>query len=159
MGVCVRYTRSHEEAMDLLNQGFLKILTGLDKYKEEVPFEAWIRRIMINTLIDDYRKHKKYHETHELTDFDQVGFEQMWVAINDGEKQLEADAIIALIQELPPMTRQVFNMYAIDGFSHKEIAKTLNISEGTSKWHVSAARKDLQRKVICLMEKEKSRYE
>ncbi|MEO0473398.1 MAG: RNA polymerase sigma factor, partial [Bacteroidota bacterium] len=144
MGVCIRYAQQEEEAHSLLNQGFLKILQKLDTRRENVPFEAWIRRIMINTIIDEYRRTKKYRETHR--GIDQYTHTHLAHAVdwNEADRQFDAEAIENLLQRLPAMTRQVFNLFAIDGYSHKEIAKMLNISDGTSKWHVSTARKQLQ---------------
>ena len=155
MGVCNRYHQNKDDAMASLNQGFLKIVTKLDTYKEDIPFVAWARRIMINTIIDDFRKHKKYHELHHMTSFEDEYDHINWTAHNDAELSLDADAILHLIRELPPMTREVFNLYAIDGYTHKEIGEKLNIAPGTSKWHVSAARKELQPKIVQMLAQEK----
>lgn len=155
MGVCLRYHANEEDAIEVLNQGFLKILNNLHKRKASVPFEAWIRRIMINTLIDDFRKNKRRKEMFELSDFEENSFGQnAQFDVNAADEMFDAQEIEQMIQTLPPMTRQVFNLHAIDGFSHKEISAQLGISEGTSKWHVNAARKGIKKR-FALMHKQK----
>ena len=145
MGVCMRYLRNEDDAVEVLNVGFLKILNKLDQRKPHVPFEAWIRRVMINTVIDEYRKRRQY-EAHELrSDLSSYGpHEPVYVDYNTAERKFDAEAIEALIRQLPAMSQQVFNLYAIDGYSHQEIGEMLGISDGTSKWHVSFARKKLK---------------
>jgi len=144
MGVCMRYHKNENDALEILNTGFLKILNNLDKYRSEVPFIAWIKRIMINTVIDDFRKNKKQKKLTEYTDFQDYDDNVQLVDFNTADQQFDANALEDLIHQLPPMTAKVFNLYAIDGYAHKEIAELLGISDGTSKWHVSAARKKLQ---------------
>lgn len=145
MSVCMRYMQDDLEARGMLNQGFLKIVTNLEKYREEVPFEAWIRRIMINTIIDNFRKNRKVKELIEHRDFASSPPPQTdrfdW---NIADQQFDAEQIEALIRSLPPMSQKVFNLYAIDGYSHREVSEQLGISVGTSKWHLSSARKRLQ---------------
>lgn len=140
MGICMRYCRDRDEASAILNEGFLKILRGLRKRAEQVPFEAWIRRIMINTVIDAFRKARRERETMQA--LDEGAGEMAYLApdYNEAERRLDAEQVEAMIASLPLMTRQVFNLFAIDGYSHQEIAAMLQISEGTSKWHVHAAR-------------------
>ncbi|RMG61910.1 MAG: RNA polymerase sigma factor [Bacteroidetes bacterium] len=144
MAVCLRYASNQDDAVAALNLGFLKILRSLDRWKEHVPFEAWIRRIMINTMIDEYRKQRRYEAHMTVQDFAEMP-EAGPVDFNEADRRLAAADIEALLHQLPPMSRQVFNLFAIDGYSHKDIAELLEISEGTSKWHVSAARKQLRR--------------
>lgn len=140
----MRYRRSEDEAAEVLNTGFLKILNNLDKYNKDVPFEAWIRRIMINTLIDDFRKNRKVKELIEYTDFEHEEIFTESVDFNTADRMFDAEEIELLIQQLPPMSQKVFNLYAIDGYSHKEVGELLGISDGTSKWHLSFARKKLK---------------
>jgi RNA polymerase sigma-70 factor (ECF subfamily) len=122
--------------------GFLKILNNLEKYNEEVPFKAWIRKIMINTLIDEYRKHKKQSE---VIDFVEEYYENgSYYEQNGAIDKMSAAQIHSLIAKLPPMAQQVFNMFVIDGYSHKEIGEILDIEEGTSKWHLNSARQKLK---------------
>ena len=145
MAVSMRYCGDEADAAAALNLGFLKILNNIKKYREGVPFEAWIRRIMINTLIDEYRKNKKYKTMHKATDFDATHDFGEYIDYNKADEALDASDIEAMIRRLPAMSRQVFNLFALDGYSHKEIGKQLGISEGTSKWHVSFARKELKK--------------
>ncbi len=145
MGVCIRYVRHQEEAVALVNMGFLKILNNLGKYHSKVPFEAWIRRIMINTVIDEYRKNKQHKATIEYTDFTETpGYEAKNVGYNEADQAFDAEDIERMIRALPPVSREVFNLFAIDGYSHKEIGEMMGISIGTSKWHVSFARKTIK---------------
>ena len=143
MGICSRYYQNREDAVAVLNLGFLKVLTNLKKKRPEVPFKAWISRIMINTIIDEYRKTRAYKERMSPVDFSEPHEEPEVSHFNEGEINLDAGDIERLLLQLPPTTRQVFNLFAIDGYSHKEIADLLRMSEGTSKWHVANARKQL----------------
>ncbi len=143
MSICLRYHREESDAAAVLNQGFLKIITKMDTYRPKIPFEAWIRRIMINTIIDEYRKNRHVKELIEYKDFSEIEASSELVDLNEADKQFDAAQLEALIQQLPSMTQKVFNLFAIDGYTHKEIAEMLKISAGTSKWHVSSARKKL----------------
>ncbi|MCU0347120.1 MAG: sigma-70 family RNA polymerase sigma factor [Saprospiraceae bacterium] len=148
MGVCLRYRRSEEDAVAMVNEGFLKIVNNLPKYNAETPFEAWIRRIMINTLIDDFRKNRKVHELIENQDFTDTNNHDGLVNFNTADLNFEAGQLEAMIRALPPMSQKVFNLFAIDGYGHLEIGKLLDISEGTSKWHLSFARQRLREMLV-----------
>lgn len=147
MPVCFRYNKNEEDARAAYNNGFIKILKGLEKLDGEVNYNAWFRRIMVNSLIDEYRKNKKYNDRISRSDdereldFFSVGTQ------NDAESNLGCENIVAMITELPETTATVFNMYVIDGYSHKEIGEILGMSDGTSKWHLSTARKMLREKL------------
>ncbi len=147
MSICVRYTRDRDEAKDMLNQGFYKILKNLEKYDSAVPFEAWCSRIMINTIIDEYRRNKKRIALVEnfdiLLDADKFSGSEA----NEADKMFDAKDIEMMVQKLPKLSRIVFSMYAIEGYKHREIAEKLGMNENTSKWHVSAARKKLQKMI------------
>lgn len=141
MSICIRYTRSEDSAKEALNAGFLKILNNLEKYNPDMPFKAWIRRIMVNTLVDEFRKQKHHLLAIEyVEDYNEAAYSEMNKVID----KINAADILALISQLPPATKEVFNLYAIDGFSHKEIAELLKISEGTSKWHLNSGRQKLK---------------
>lgn len=144
MSVCARYRRSEEDAVAMVNEGFFKIVTNLPRYSPETPFAAWIRRIMINTLIDDFRKNRKVQELIENQDFTDTNNQDGLVDFNTAELQFEAGQLEALIRSLPPMSQKVFNLFAIDGYGHLEISELLGISDGTSKWHLSFARQRLR---------------
>lgn len=141
MSICSRYERNKQDAVAMMNQGFLKILTHLGQRRPEVPFEAWVRRIMINTVIDGHRQRKPQRE-HEQLD---AGPEpQDMSEVNEYLREMEAEAFAELLQRVPGMSRRVFNLHVMDGYAHAEIATMLGISDGTSKWHVANARKLLQ---------------
>lgn len=147
MGVCSRYERNRDDAHDRLNQAFLKILNHLEKRRPEVPFELWTRRIMINTVIDEYRKDRQRKAQESL---DAELDDSTLVEVNDYLHRMDAEAFAQMLQRVPEMSRRVFNLFAIDGFAHQEIASMLGISEGTSKWHVSHARQVLQNAIARL---------
>ena len=149
MSICIRYTNNKEEAEEALNIGFLKILHNLGKYRAEIPFKAWIRKVMVNTLIDEYRKQKKHQEQIkyvedyiENSDFSDV---------NSALTKMDTEEIYKMIRQLPPMSQKVFNLYAIDGFAHKEIAEMLSMSEGTSKWHLNFSRQQLKEMITKMV--------
>ncbi len=143
MGVAMRYKSNPEDARVLVNQGFLKIFDNLEKYTFQGSFDAWIRRIMINTLIDDFRQIQIERERIEHTDFSDLNGVVYGFDFNEAEQLLNVEQLEAMIHLLPPMTKNVFNLYAIDGYKHREIAALFSISIGTSKWHLSEARKKL----------------
>ncbi len=137
MSICTRYERDKQEAAATMNQGFLKILDNVGSRRTDVPFEPWARRVVINTVIDAHRRDKE-RKAFESADID--GHEPAVSDINDYLKHMEAEAFADLLTRVPTMSRTVFNLFAIDGFSHAEIAEMLGLSEGTTKWHVSHAR-------------------
>lgn len=141
MAICSRYEHNRQDASARLNEGFLKVLMNLGKRRPEVPFEAWVRRIMINTVIDGYRKER---ERRTLERMDAPMDAHVGAEVNEYLRHMEAEEFARLLDEVPAMSRRVFNLFAIDGFSHAEIATLLGISAGTSKWHVSHARNILQ---------------
>ena len=148
MPVCYRYHNNEEDARSSLNIGFMKLLNGLESVDcKEVNFNAWSKRIMVNTLIDEYRKKKNYtsHVTAKETEreLDVVSSP----TTNEAESDLGYENLMKLVQELPEISRKVFNLYVIDGYNHKEIGDLIGISEGTSKWHLSTARKVLRDKL------------
>lgn len=138
-GICIRYSKKEEEAQDILQDSFIKIFTKLDTYQYTGSFEGWLKRIVTNTSIEYYRKKINTEQV------DEIGFNP-YLAV-DSDKVLEVEELLKMIQELPEGYRIVFNMYAIDGYTHGEIATKLNISEGTSKSQLSRARAYLQRKL------------
>jgi len=155
MGVCRRYRNNEDEVAAMVNSGFLKILNNLKKYSSSIPFEAWIRRIMINLLIDDYRKYKKEKEKTFYAEPEVLVAEGRAVDFNDAEKYFDASHIESIINNLPAPACQVFNLFACDGYSHKEIAVKLGISEGTSKWYLSEARKMIREQLAKELKKSK----
>ncbi len=146
MSICMRYATDREEAREMLNLGFFKILTNLKKYQLETSFKSWIHKVMLNTLIDEYRK-KKVHKEHVkyVESYEEI---EDCAEVNSALVKMDVEQIHALIIKLPPVSRKVFNLYAIDGFSHKEIAGLLGISEGTSRWHLNFSRNKLQEMIL-----------
>lgn len=141
MPVCMRYASSEYEAVDLLHEGFLKVFKHIGKYQSGTSLHAWIKRIMVNNCIDTYRKNvrrrtENIEEAYTLT-ADDV----------DAVSQCTEHEILEAIQQLPPSYKTVFNLYAIEGYSHKEIANLLGISESTSRSNLVKARVRL-RKII-----------
>lgn len=153
MSVCLRYEKNKEDATSLLNLGFLKVLNNLEKYSKQAPFEAWIRRIMINTIIDEFRKNRKQKETIEYSDPSEDRGTNVQVSYNDADQQFDAEELQLMLTRLPVLSQKVFNLHVIDGYSHKEIGNMLNMSDGTSKWHVSFARKKLREMISAAMNK------
>lgn len=145
MSICLRYTRDKDTASAMLNTGFMKILSNLEKYNLAIPFKVWIRKIMVNTLIDEYRKLKREKEkvTYVEEYYDSSNFSEA----NEALSRINCRQIYELINQLPEATKQVFNLFVIDGYAHKEIADMLGISEGTSKWHLNAARQKLKAQI------------
>ena len=137
-----RYARDEQDACNLHNSSFTKIVLNLDKYRSDIPFKNWMRRIAINHIIDQIRHEKTYRI--KLEEANKLNASTDSVAVNSGELKLNFEGLLDLLNLLPVATRNVFNLYALDGYSHKEIADKLDITVGTSKWHVSQARKILQ---------------
>lgn len=138
MGICMRYAGSTDEAADMLNEGFLKVFSNLDRYENSGSFEAWLKRVVCNAALD-YRR--RYDKKVELVDIDEVQDSHLSdYNVNDAISNISSNEIVGLIQQLPPVTRTVFNMFLFEGFSHREIAQQLNITESTSAWHVNNAR-------------------
>ena len=139
MGICLRFARSREEASEIQNDGFLKVMRSLDKYTPGLSFKGWLRRIMTNAAIDHFRRNEKHYDH---VDISYLRSEPM---AGDIYSELSEEAILKAIQELPPSYRIVFNLYCLEGYKHGEIAQKLNISEGTSKSNLNAARIKLKK--------------
>ncbi len=142
--VCRRYSDNADEVGDLLNRAFLKMVKHIESYRTEMPFEAWMTRIAVNTAIDEHRRNKHYRALFHYPEHEHVVEHHAAPDGNYGEYALDAEDLLAMIRKLPLVTRTVFNMFAMDGYAHKDIAEQLGISEGTTKWHVANARKKLQ---------------
>ncbi|HCZ37800.1 MAG TPA: RNA polymerase subunit sigma-70 [Cytophagales bacterium] len=138
LAICLRYSRSAAEAKEVVNDGFLKVFDKIDRYNVELPFKAWLRKIMINASIDQYRKELKH--AHQAPVEQAQLMHSQPVAVSN----LSHDELIALVQKLTPAYRAVFNLYVIDGYTHREIGKLLNIAEGTSKSNLLKARENLR---------------
>jgi RNA polymerase sigma factor (sigma-70 family) len=142
--LCCRYVKDKMEAEDVLLTAFTKILDRINQYKNEGSFEGWIRRVMVNESLSYLRKNKSMYVE---TDIEVVDKEPNYEKL---ENHLEAQDLLNLISELPSGYRIVFNMFAIDGYSHKEIGEQLGINENTSKSQLSRARSVLQKRLLEL---------
>lgn len=141
LAVCYRYAYDQLEAEDILQEGFIKVFSQLHKYLHKGSLEGWIRRIMVHTAIDHVRKERKFRFQLQIDEVEtDTIMEKEW-------DQLYFEDITKLIQELPDGFRIVFNLYAIEGYSHKEIAKKLNITSSTSRSQYARARSLLQQKI------------
>jgi RNA polymerase sigma factor (sigma-70 family) len=146
LSVCMRYAQNRDEAEDILQEAFIKIFQNIAGFRGEGSFEGWMKRIMINHALNHYRKNKKTpftQDINEINEQDILGKEE----IQGHHEPVSADILLSLIQLLPQGYRMVFNLYVFEEYSHKEIAKELNISESTSKTQLLKARRMLRRKL------------
>ncbi|MFC1732215.1 RNA polymerase sigma factor [candidate division KSB1 bacterium] len=142
LGLCLRYCKNLEEAEDVMMEGFMTVFTKIEDYKKEGSFEGWIKRIMINTAINNYRSNLKHYYHADVDDY-----ENQYAAHNMIAETIDAEEILKHIQQMPEGYRMVFNLYAIEGYAHKEIANMLGITVSTSKSQLSKARKYIQNQI------------
>ncbi len=135
--MCRRYTQDEDQQISIINDGFLKVFKKIDTFKGEGSFEGWVRRLVFTSLSDFFKKENKYLKFMIFDTPDSV-------LKSKSEETLYYQDVISLIERLPVKTKEVFRKYAIEGYTHKDIGEDLNISEGTSKWHLSEARRKLQ---------------
>jgi len=143
MGICLRYAVNRYEASEIMNQGFYKVYTKLEQYDSIKPFKAWLGRIMINTAINYYHSNLKMAYTESLDNVDLAGNYDL------PDHKLEYNDLLAMIHRLPQAYRTVFNLYAIEGYTHEEIGSLLGISDGTSKSNLFKAREKLKKMVMA----------
>jgi RNA polymerase sigma-70 factor (ECF subfamily) len=144
MSICLRYSRDREEAVEIVNDGFVKLFSNLDRYKDNTSFKSWLRRILINASIDYYRRNEKHY--HNVA----ISYAKHEYITEDAINKISEKEIVGLIQELPPSYRVVFNLFVIEGFNHREISDKLGISIGTSKSNLAIARSKLKRELLKL---------
>lgn len=144
--VCLRYAGNSEEAEDILQEGFIKVFKKLNTFRSEGSFEGWVRRIFVNTAIEHFRR-KRYLQP--VTEKEENTMEGNYLSVLDNLAERD---IMELVQQLSPGYRTVFNMYVVEGYSHKEIGDMLGISEGTSKSQLSRAKVILQDMVRKFLE-------
>jgi RNA polymerase sigma-70 factor (ECF subfamily) len=147
--VCLRYAGSAEEAEDILQEGFIKVFKKMESYRGDGSFEGWIRRIFVNTAIEHFRR-KRYLQP--VTEKEENTLEGNYLSVLD---ELAERDILALVQQLSPGYRTVFNMYVVEGYTHKEIGDIMGISEGTSKSQLSRAKVILQEMVKKFLEEKR----
>lgn len=141
--VCLRYMSSREEAEDVLQEGFVTLFSKLDSYSGAGSFEGWARKIFVNTALMQLRKNDVLKESEDLEGAWDISSQDPTVIQNIGYQEL-----LEIIESLPPGFRTVFNMYVIEGYSHKEIGEALGISENTSRSQLQRARMILQKKIL-----------
>ncbi len=138
LSICLRYTRNEEDAIEVLHNGFLKVYKNIHTYNAaKASLYTWIRTIVVHTAIDFIRQKGKF-QTIELEKAEEPAIDA------DAIQRMSSQELLQLVQQLSPATRTVFNLYVIEGYNHREIANLIGISEGTSKWHLSEARKQLK---------------
>ena len=140
MGVCLRYVNDRETARDLLQDGFVKVFTSMDSFSGTGSFEGWMKRIMINTAMEKFRKNSPLQIVEELPEIEDN--EDI-----DEEVSIPEEVLADFVNQLPERYKMVFNLYVIEEMSHKDIAALLGINEGTSKSNLARAREILKRKV------------
>ncbi|MEJ7737089.1 MAG: RNA polymerase sigma factor [Chitinophagaceae bacterium] len=156
ISICMRYVQTDDDAMEIANDGFLKIFRELSsfvaRYEDvEASLKGWMKKIMVNTAIDHFRKNHKYQMNVSIED-------NMYHLADYGEDSIDKmsyDELLSMIQNLSPVYRTVFNLYIIDGFKHEEISKRLKISVGTSKSNLAKAKMNIQKMIL---ERQKNRY-
>lgn len=136
--ICLRYTRNEEDAIEVLHNGFLKVYKNIQHYDgSKASLYTWIRKIMVNSAIDFIRQRNRFSSV-ELEKAEEPRIDP------DAVQRLSSQELLQLVRRLSPATQTVFNLYVVEGYNHREIANLIGISEGTSKWHLSEARRQLQ---------------
>jgi RNA polymerase sigma factor (sigma-70 family) len=139
MSVCLRYTRTRDEAVEIVNDGFIKVFNNADKIDLTKSFKNWLRRIMVNTALDYYRQNHKHYNHEDIQEAEYLISDN-----KDASSDVSYEELLGLVQKLSPGYRTVFNLFVIDGYSHEEIADMLSISIGTSKSNLARARINLR---------------
>ena len=138
LGVCMRYSKDKAEAEDMLQEGFIKVFLNISRFRNDGSFEGWIRRIMVFTAINMFnQRNRKFRESLDNEGYDGVYHDEVI-------ERISAREIVALVQQMPEGYRTIFNLYAVEGYTHREIGELLNIAEGTSKSQYSRARHYMQ---------------
>lgn len=144
MSICFRYTHNEDDAMEVLNDAFMKVFTRIKQFDKSRSFKSWFRRILINTAIDHLKREMNYQNQLNIEDYEIKGHE--WQA----DEHLMNEDLVQLIQKLSPAYRTVFNLFVIDGYSHEDISKMMQISVGTSKSNLAKARMKLREMLLKL---------
>lgn len=144
MGVCMRYVNDYETARDLLHDGFIKVFTHIASFQGEGSFEGWLRRVFVTTALEYLRKNDVLRESYDIATNYNLQTEEETII-----ERISADELRAIIGTLPPGFRTVFNLYAVEGYSHKEIGKMLGITESTSRSQFARAKNILKQKIVA----------
>ncbi len=142
MSICMRYANGREQAQDILQDGFVKVFQKMDHYRGDGPLGGWIARTMVNTALDHIRRNKPYDHSLDLTEAEHLHAEDAQVM-----STMSTEELMEMIQALPPGYRAVFNLFAIEGYAHKEISEQMGISENTSKSQFMKARAYLRKQL------------
>jgi len=142
MGICLRYANNRHEAAEVMNQGFFKVFTHIERFDKSRTFEAWLGKIMINTSIDFYRANLKMAYTDDIEAAENISHSDL------PDRNLHYNDLLAMVQQLPQAYRTVFNLFAIEGYMHEEIGEMLNITIGTSKSNLHKARHKLKQMIL-----------
>ena len=146
IAICMRYTRHEEDALEVLHNGYMKVFKHLSSYDaSKASLYTWIKTIMVNSAIDFIRARQKFKNQVELKDTHEAGSID-----NEAIQRMGSSELLKLIQKLPMATQTVFNLYVIEGYNHREIGDILGISDGTSKWHLSEARRLLKQLLLTM---------
>jgi len=149
MSICLRYTGAEADAVEVLNDGFLKVFKNIDKFDINKPFKPWLRRILVNSCLDHIKKHAKHNHLVDITEAAVEGTKE-----EAPDHNLDYQEILTKIGQLSPAYRAVFNLYVIDGYKHHEIAEQLGITTSTSKANLTRAKAALR----ALLGKEERQY-
>lgn len=152
--ICMRYSDDRDEAEDILQNGFIKVFKSIDNYKGDGSFEGWVKRIIVNTAIDNYRRKKIRPVVTDTELTDRMG-DQLEDELEDESvyEKIPISAVMEAVQKLSPAYKTVFNLYVLEGYNHNEISETLGISVGTSKSNLSKARFNLKKILTPLIER------
>ncbi len=142
MSICLRYAANRDEAVDIMNDAFIKVFQNIKKYDKTQAFTTWFRAIIINTAVDFYREHSLYKQHISYSETDDIVIKSEFV------DNLDFEDIMKILRELSEQQRLVFNLYEIEGYSHKEIADKLKITESSSRSYLSHARKEIRHKYM-----------
>lgn len=138
MSICLRYANNREDAVEILNDSFLKVFTNISKFETEKSFKTWFRRIIINTAIDYNRKYANFYKIEDINDYETQFYDEEKI------NELDLEDIMEMLNKLPNLYRLVFNLHEIEGYKHSEIAEKLNIKESTSRTNLTRAKKMLR---------------
>lgn len=150
LGVCMRYARNRDEAEDILQDGFVKIFMRIKQYTGKGSFEGWMKRVMVNTALSFYRQNLKHYYHQDIDEVSELKFDEASME----ESEFSEEEIMEIIKNLPDGFRIVFNLYAIEGYKHREIAELLGIDVNTSKSQYSRAKKMIQNRLLELNKEE-----
>jgi len=150
MSIAVKYYNNHDDARAQVNAAFYKVLTHLETFHQENSFDAWVKRITVNTILSDFRSLKGYKQAISPVNFEENLGELDSEEAAMADDRFEYEDIMRLMQELKEEERHILMLHAVDGYQHKEIAEMLQIPEGTCRWHLSNARKNLKVKLLRL---------